>query len=326
MNGKIGLEEHFAVGDTLADSAEYAEGGHWPELRAHLLDVHEDRLRAMDGQGIETMVLSLNSPAVQAVHDRHRACTLAERANDFLAEQVGRRPDRFEAFAALPMQDPEQATRELERCIRQLGFRGALVNGYSQVGTPETVRYCDDPVYADFWATAAALDAPFYLHPRNPVPSWARIYDGHEWLLGPTWAFAHETGTHALRLMGSGLFDRHPTLKIVLGHLGEGLPSAIWRIDNRTAWMRGPTTPRPARRPMSAYLHENFWVTTSGFFHTASLKATVLEMGVDRVLFSTDCPFERIADAASWFDTADIPESDRRRIGRDNARALFKLQ
>src|SRR4030095_7861587 len=134
MQGKIGLEEHFAIPETLQDSAGFVPGGYWRELSARLLHIHEDRVRQMDEHGMEMMILSLNAPAVQAVPDPKKACELSVRANDFLAEQVARRPDRFQAFAALPMQDPEKATRELERCMTELGFRGALVNGFSQVG------------------------------------------------------------------------------------------------------------------------------------------------------------------------------------------------
>jgi 2,3-dihydroxybenzoate decarboxylase len=130
----------------------------------------------MDEHGMEMMILSLNAPAVQAVPDPKKACELAIRANDFLAEQVARRPDRFQAFAALPMQDPERATRELERCMTELGFRGALVNGFSQIGTTDNATYYDAPQYAPFWEAAQRLDAPFYLHPRNPLASGAQIY------------------------------------------------------------------------------------------------------------------------------------------------------
>ena len=122
------------------------------------------------------------------------------------------------------MQDPEAAARELERCVKELGFRGALVNGFSQVGDADTAVYYDLPQYRPFWAMVERLDVPFYLHPRNPLPRDAKIYEGHPWLLGPIWAFGQETAVHALRLMGSGLFDAHPRLQIILGHMGENLP------------------------------------------------------------------------------------------------------
>ena len=174
------------------------------------------------------------------------------------------------------------------------------------------------------WAQLERLDVPFYLHPRNPLAADARIYQGHEWLLGPTWAFAQETAVHALRLIGSGLFDRHPGLKIVLGHMGEGLPYNMWRIDYRNAWVKAPPRHK-ARRRIADYFHENFYLTTSGNFRTQALIDAILEIGADRILFSVDWPFENVDHACNWFDAAPISEADRRKIGRLNARALFKL-
>jgi predicted TIM-barrel fold metal-dependent hydrolase len=324
MNGKIGLEEHFAIRETLQDSAGYLPNDCWSELSNRLLDIQDDRLRQMDKNGMEMMILSLNAPAVQAIPDPRKARELAIRANDELAEQVAKRPDRFQAFAALPMQDPEMAIEELERCMTQLEFKGALVNGFSQVGTPENVVYYDAPQYDPFWAAAERLDAPFYLHPRNPISSWAQIYDGHPWLLGPTWAFGQETAVHALRLMASGVFDRYPGLKIILGHMGEGLPYSMWRIDNRNAWVDAPKN-YPAKRKFCEYFQNNFYLTTSGNFRTQSLIDAILEIGSDRILFSTDWPFENVDHAANWFDATSISEADRLKIGRTNAAKLFKL-
>ncbi|HUN97211.1 MAG TPA: amidohydrolase family protein [Bradyrhizobium sp.] len=324
MDGKIGLEEHFAIPETLNDSAGFVPDDHWPELCSRILDIHERRLRLMDAHGMEMMLLSLNAPAVQAIPDPERADEIARRANDFLAEQVSKRPDRFQALAALPMQDPDLAGRELQRCVNELGFRGALVNGFSQVNDANSAVYYDLPQYWPFWALVEALDTPFYLHPRNPLPGWAQIYQGHEWLLGPTWAFAQETAVHALRLMGSGLFDKHPGLTIVLGHLGEGLPYSMWRVDHRNAWVKAPPK-YPAKRKIADYFHENFYLTTSGNFRTQSLIDAILEIGSDRILFSTDWPFENVDHAAHWFDAASISEADRIKIGRLNAIKLFKL-
>jgi len=207
MLGKIALEEHFAMTETLADSAEFAPPVHWDELRRRLLDIEDRRLRQMDANGVEMMLLSLNSPSVQSTPEPDRAKELARRANDYLAEKVSKRPTRFQGLAALPMQDPEAAAEELERCVEQLGFRGALVNGFSQVASTSKLLYYDLPQFRPFWQTVQRLDVPFYLHPRNPLPEHSAIYEGHNWLLGPTWAFAQETAVHALRLMGSGLLD-----------------------------------------------------------------------------------------------------------------------
>jgi 2,3-dihydroxybenzoate decarboxylase len=269
----------------------------------------------MDRHGIETMILSLNAPAVQAIPDPDRAAEVARRANDFLAEEAQKRPDRFQAFAALPMQDPDVAARELERCVNELSFKGALVNGFSQIVDPDNAVYYDLPQYRDFWGVVASLDVPFYLHPRNPLPSMAQIYDGHPWLLGPVWAFGQETAVHALRLMASGLFDEYPALTIILGHMGEGLPYSMWRVDNCNAWI-GQKRPFPAQRTLGEYFRN---------FHTPTLNAAMAEIGAERILFSTDWPFENIDHAADWFDDADISEADRRMIGRDNAARLFKL-
>ena len=325
MQGKIGLEEHFAIPETLQDSAGFLADESWTELSARLIDIQERRLREMDDNGMEMMILSLNAPAIQAIPQRAKAIELAKRANDFLAEQVALRPNRFQGFAALPMQDPDAATLELERCMKDYGFRGALVNGFSQTDTPENVVYYDAPQYEGFWAKTEQLDAPFYLHPRNPISSWAQIYDGHPWLMGPTWAFAQETAVHALRLMASGLFDRHPGLKIVLGHLGEGLPYNMWRVDNRNGWVKAPKS-YPAKKPLAEYFQQNFWLTTSGNFRTQTLIDAMLEIGADRILFSTDWPFENVDHACQWFDATSISEADRFKIGRTNAVDLFKLK
>jgi len=322
VKGKIGLEEHFAIRDTLSDSAGFVPQDHWPELEDRLLDIHEKRLRQMDEHGMEMMILSLNAPAVQAIPDPQKAKEIARRANDALADQIARRPDRFQGFAALPMQDPDAASRELQRCVKDLGFRGALVNGFSQLG--ERTLYYDLPQYWPFWGVVENLDVPFYLHPRNPLPKDAAIYEGHRWLMGPAWAFGQETAVHALRLMGSGLFDKYLKLQIVLGHMGEGLPFSIWRVDYHNAWVKFPQ-PYPAKKKIGEYFSENFHITTSGNFRTQSLIDAMMEIGADRILFSTDWPFENIDHAAEWFDRASISEADRIKIGRSNAIRLFKL-
>ncbi len=324
MKGKIGLEEHFAIPETLNDSKGFLGDAVWPELEKRLLDMQEYRLRQMDQHGMQMMLLSLNAPAVQAIFDIKKATEMARRANDFLAGEVRKRPERFQGLAALAMQDPDEATRELRRCVKELGFRGALVNGFSQIGDPNSMVYLDDARYRGFWAECEKLDVPFYLHPRNPLPSAAQIYEGHPWLLGPTWAFGQETAVHALRLMASGLFDAHPRLQIVLGHMGEGLPYSIWRVDHRNGWTKTP--PRyPAKKKLGEYFQENFHLTTSGNFRTQTLIDAILEVGAERILFSTDWPFENVDHAADWFDAASISEADRVKIGRSNAVRLFKL-
>lgn len=322
MKDKIALEEHFAIDLTIEQSRIYARPGVWEKLRADLLDVEQQRLERMEESGTAFSILSLNAPGTQGIPDPAEAIHVAQRANDALAAFVSRHPQRLGGFAALPMQDPDAAARELERSVRDLGFHGFLVNGFTQLGDTDTIVYYDDPRFDDFWKTVEDLGKPFYLHPRDPLPINARAFQGFPWLGAPTWAFAVETSTHALRLLTSGLFDRYPGLQMILGHMGECIPFHIWRIDHVLQ-----IAPRgnPAQRPVSAYLRDNVHITTSGVFHTPAMLLTMLTTGSDRILFSVDYPFEVHAEAANWFDSCEISELDRRKIGRDNARRLFGL-
>ena len=324
MDGKIGLEEHFSFEDTIEDSNGFLDPSVWPELKSRLLDFSDKRLRFMDKYGMEVMILSLNAPAVQGIPNVKKAIEIAKKSNDLLAEQVAKRPNRFRALAALPMQDPEMAAKELKRCVEELNFCGVLVNGFSQIEKLDSAIYLDLKKYWPFWGVVEELDVPFYLHPRNPLPSMAQIYEGHPWLLGPTWAFGQETAVHALRLMGSGLFDEYPKIKIILGHLGEGLPYNMWRVDHRNSWVKAKPQ-YPAKKKIVDYFNSNFYVTTSGNFRTQTLIDAILEIGSDRILFSSDYPFEGIEEAALWFDNTSISERDRVKIGRTNSNELFKL-
>ena len=320
MQGKVAVEEHFAIPDTTDRSMRY-QTDYWKGLQPRLLDLHDRRLAEMDKTGIEIEIISLNSNGVQSVLDPAKAAELARKANDALAEAIAKRPDRFAGFAALPMQDPQAAAHELERCVRDLKFKGALVNSYTQLGVADSAVYYDLPQYRPFWAVVERLGVPFYPHPRDPLPSRRQAYEGHPWLIASPWGFAEETAMHTLRLMGSGLFDDYPKLKIVIGHLGERIPYDLWRLDHRLRKVPG----RPAKRSMGEYFRENFYVTTSGNFCTQSLVHAILTLGADRLLFAVDYPFEDHAQAAEWFDAADIAEIDRHKIGRSNAMALFDL-
>ena len=330
---KISLEEHVVVpdaGESGHQERAYFDGqkgglfGARPWLRNALLDIHGQLLQSMDAAGIEMSVLSLNAVGIQGIPDKAEAIATARRANDYLAEQVAKNPKRFQAFAALPMQDPEAAAQELTRSVRSLGLKGTLVNGFSQIGREDNAVYLDLPQYWDFWATVESLDVPFCLHPRDPLPGWTPFLDGHPWLLNARWAFTVETASHALRLMASGLFDRYPKLTIVLGHLGETLPNAMWRIDNRIERM--PSREIPAKQKLGHYLRNNFYICTSGNFCTAALMNTVQCVGADRILFAVDYPFSKMTEASAWFDALDvISESDWNKIARTNAEKLLKL-
>ena len=321
MQGKIAVEEHFGLAETAAKSVRIPESRYWADIQGKLVDLFDRRLAEMDACGIEREVLSLNANGIQEVPDTAAAVDLAKRCNDALAQAVSKEPRRFAALAALPMQDGQAAAAELRRCVRDLKFKGALVNSFSQIGIPDSAVYYDLQQYWPFWAVVERLGVPFYLHPRDPLPTRRQAYEGHPWLIASPWGFAEETAMHALRLMGSGLFDLYPKLQIVIGHLGERIPYDLWRLDHRLTKVPG----RPAKRAMGDYFRQNFYVTTSGNFCTQSLIHAILTLGADRLLFAVDYPFEDHAQACSWFDSTEISEADRCKIGRDNAVALFGL-
>lgn len=321
---KIALEEHMSLPETLDDARGFVGGtADWPAFERQILDVGELRIELMDKNGVEFTLVSLNAPAVQAIVDVKKAIDVAKRANDFLAECVARHPRRFAGFAALPMQDPEAAAAELTRCVKQLGFKGALVNGFTQAVVADSVIYYDIPEYRDFWAAVSDLNAPFYLHPRTQIPSRLQDFEGHGWMTGSPWGFAQNTALHALRLCGSDLFERYPNLKIILGHLGERIPYDLWRIDARLKFARRGYQ---GKRLPGEYFRKHFYITTSGNFSDAAFQCAVAEMGVDHVLFSTDYPFEDMRDASSWFDKLSLNDADRQKIARGNAIALFDLK
>lgn len=324
MQGKIAFEEHVAIEETVEEIKAFAgDSGRLDDFTLELLDVDEMRIAAMDRTGIEFAILSLNAPGIQSILDTKEAIRTARKANEKLAGAVSRHPDRYAAFAALPMQDPAAASAELEYCVTELGFKGAMVNGFTQKDDPDTTIYYDIPEYRDFWATVSRLDVPFYLHPRMQILSQSAMYDGHPWLRSAPWGFAVETATHALRLCGSGLFDDFPNLKIVVGHMGEGIPFGLWRLDARMKF-----SPRGYRgkRPLGDYFRENFHITTSGNFNDPAFRCTLDVFNNDHVYFSADYPFERMDDAADWFDaTTELSAEERLKIGRTNAIKLFNL-
>src|SRR3954452_2412029 len=317
MAGKIALEEHFvtpALEDLVLNPG-------WPEdafrrTLDRLEDVAGERLELMGRYGIAMSVLSLASDGIQGLDDPALAVRRAAQANDALAALVAARPDRFAGFAAVALQDPSAAAAEAERAVRELGFQGVLVNGYSN-GAP----YYDDERYLGFWEALEGLGVPFYLHPRNPLESMREIYRGRPELLGPTWAFGVETATHALRLIVSGLFDRFPSLQVVLGHLGEGLPFQTYRLEQRLKRRADVSL----RRLPTVVLRENFFVTVSGNYHTPSLVGVLSELGPDRVMFAVDHPFEDVADGADWFDALDLDDDVRSKIAAGNAQRLLQL-
>jgi 2,3-dihydroxybenzoate decarboxylase len=289
-------------------------------VQERLLEFDTTRLQAMDEANVEKVLLSLTTFGIQAIADRREAQSTARTVNDYLAERVRAHPDRYAGMASLALHDPDEAVRELERCVAKLGFKGVMVNGYSQVDTDSNLLYLDDARLTPLWEALTALDIPLYLHPRSSYK--AAQYDSHPELTGAAWGFAPETATHALRMVYSGLFDRFPTAKLVLGHLGEAIPFFAWRIQHGINFSPNG---RSTKKRLADYLAENIWVTTSGNFSTQALHCALLTMGADRILFSNDYPYEDYAEGAKFMDTVAISESDRRKIAYTNAKSLYNL-
>jgi len=324
MKNKIAFEEHFAIKETLEETRNFAgDSGVWDDFTREILDLGNERLDHMDKTGIGLAILSLNAPGIQRIFDADEALNVAKKANDRLAEAVAKHPGRYAALAALPMHDADLASKELTRCVRELGFKGCMVNGFQQVGTADNVKYYDLPEYRSFWATVSELDVPFYLHPRMQLPKRAPIYEGHPWLMSAPWGFAVETSIHSLRLCGSGLFDDYPRLRICIGHLGENIPFGLWRIDAR---MRFSRRGYRGKRPLGDYFRQHFHITTSGNFDDPAFRCTLDTLDNDKIYFSADYPFERMEDASNWYDATPVITAEQRlKIGRGNAIRLFKL-
>jgi len=310
----IALEEHYWDADVAKhfDSPESRNA----ELRRRLDDLGALRIREMDEAGIDVQVLSHGAPSTQRI-DAATAVPLARRANDRLHEAVRAHPDRFAGFAALPTADPKAAADELERAVTKLGFKGAMVHG------PTNGVFFDDKRFWPIFERAQALDVPLYIHPSTPVQAVADAYykdylDKFPQLLTAAWGYTVETATQGIRLVLSGVFDAYPRAKIILGHLGESLPFSAWRIN--MCLSRGGQASN-----FRDTFNEHFWITTSGNFSTPALMCCMMEMGVDRILFSVDYPFVPNPPGTKWM--ADLPLSleDRTKILSGNARRLLRM-
>jgi 2,3-dihydroxybenzoate decarboxylase len=312
MVKKIALEEHFLCPDFIEywnPTAVDLPAERREKALSRLTDFGEMRLAAMDEAGITRAVLALAGPGVQAERDATMAVRRARAANDFLAQQIEKRPDRYSGFAHLAMQNARAAADELERCMRELKFCGAMINGHTNG------QYLDDPALYPFWERAEALGALIYLHPADPVTP-APVLEGHKGLRRATWEWTFETGSHALRLIFSGLFDRFPRARLGLGHLGETIPFLLWRFDSRA----GPNFYAiKLGKPPSQYFKDNFVVTTSGMCSAEPLDCTIAALGHERVMFAADYPFESAQEAGEFIDRVAIPESVREAISANNA-------
>ncbi len=286
-------------------------------LDDRLLDIGAARIAHMDAIGIDMQVLSLTSPGVQ-VFESALATRLAAESNDALAAAVGAHPTRFAGLAAIAPQDPAASAKEIERGATKLGLCGIIVNSHTKG------EYLDAPKFRPILEAAQAHDLPIYLHPREPAASWVGPYlDYALWFAG--WGFAAETGLHAMRLIMSGTFDRFPKLRIVLGHMGEGIPFWLQRIDNRYRLEVKIGACEKLERLPSEYFLDNFVITTSGVTSMPALRLSLDELGVERILFAADFPYEDDAEAVRFMDGASITEEERKKVYETNACRVFKL-
>jgi 2,3-dihydroxybenzoate decarboxylase len=313
---KIALEEHF-MSPELEEYWRPTMASVPPKifeaLYSRLTNFGALRLGEMDGAGIEVAVLSVAGPGVQVERDAKRATAKAGEANDFLAEKIAEHPDRLQGFAHVAVQDPAAAAMELERCVKELGFKGAMINGQT-LG-----HYLDERQFDPFWEKAEELQTWIYLHPADPVEPYAS-YGPYQELTRATWGWGVETGTHALRLVFGGVFDRFPKARLLLGHLGETLPYLLWRIDNRSKFYNA----KLGREP-SEYIRDNMAVTLSGMYSAEPLNCAIAALGSSRVMFSADYPFESIAEAGHFMDSVTLSKELREDVAWRNAARLLDI-
>jgi 5-carboxyvanillate decarboxylase len=321
------LYRHMLASKTLQDPGFLSLWGFYlgsPSARAtqiidRLQDIGERRVADMDATGIDMHILSLTSPGVQ-VFDAATAVSLARSSNDQLAAAISKHPGRFAGLAAIAPQNPQEAAKELERGVRTLGLKGAIVNSHT-LG-----EYLDDPKFWDIFAAAEVLDVPLYLHPNSPSagliqPLLQRGLDG------AIYGFGVDTGMHLLAIITRGAFDRFPKLRIVVGHLGEALPFWMFRLDymhRATVNSQRYSFLKPLQRKVSEYLRENVYVTSSGMAWAPAIQFCQQVLGVDRVMYAMDYPYQFEASEVVEMDAAGT-DIERRKFYELNARAVFKL-
>lgn len=321
----ITLEEHFISPGFLAGPGKgFAEqlrsrGPRGERMYEQLQDIGDKRIAEMDAAGIDMQVLSLNSPGVEQAEAAEQL-SIAVESNDFLAEAVKKYPSRFAAFAALPVAAPDRAAEELDRRVRQQGFKGTLINGHTRG------RYLDDRFFSPILERAEALNVPIYLHPTIPPKAVVEASFGGfsppvtAVFAGAGWGWHIETAIHLIRMILGGVFDRYPKLQVVIGHLGEGIPFMLPRLNKNL-----PTEVTKLNRPIGAYLRENVHYTFGGFNFPATFLNLLLEVGVGRIMFSVDHPYGSMAEARAFLQQLPASEVDRERIAHGNAEKLLGL-
>jgi predicted TIM-barrel fold metal-dependent hydrolase len=321
----ITLEEHFVSPGFLAGPGKHfmeqvrARGPRGVKISEQLQDVGDKRIAEMDAAGIDMQVLSLNSPGVEQAEAAEQL-SIAVESNDFLAEAVKKNPRRFAAFAALATAAPDKAAEELDRRVRQQGFKGTLINGHTRG------RYLDDKFFWPILERAEALNVPVYLHPTIPPKavveaSFAGFSPPVTGVLAAAgWGWHIETAVHLIRMILGGVFDRYPKLQVVIGHLGEGIPFMLPRLNKNL-----PKELTKLDRPLGAYLRENVHYTFGGFNFPATFLNLLLEVGVERIMFSVDYPYGSMAEARAFLEHVPVSEADRERIAHGNAEKLLGL-
>jgi predicted TIM-barrel fold metal-dependent hydrolase len=320
----ITVEEHFTSPGFLAGPGKEfithlrGRGPRGVKMGEQLADVGDQRIAEMDAAGIDMQVLSLNSPGVEQAEAAEQLAVSAE-SNDFLAAAVKKYPTRFAAFAQLPVAVPDKAAEELERRVKQ-GFKGTLINGHTRG------RYLDDKFFSPIFERAQALNVPVYLHPTVPPKAVIEAsYGGFSpavtgMLIGGGWGWHIETAVHLIRMILGGVFDRYPKLQVVIGHLGEGIPFMLPRMNKNL-----PKEITKLERPVAAYLRENVHYTFGGFNFPATFLDLLLEVGVGRIMFSVDHPYGSMAEARAFLQQTPVSEADRERIAHGNAEKLLGL-
>jgi 2,3-dihydroxybenzoate decarboxylase len=311
----IAVEEHYSDQELVAHAS--GEPSRNIEISKRLYDLAELRLKEMDEAGIDVQVLSHAAPSAQMLPN-DIAVDLTRRVNDRLHTAIGANPSRFAAFAALPTSDPIAAADELERTVERLSFKGGMIHGLADG------QFIDDKRFWPIFARAEVLDVPIYLHPSVPHPAVIDVYykdyeKDFPMLARAAWGYTVETATQAIRMVLSGVFDAHPRLKIILGHLGETLPFLVWRIDHSLS--------RPGQKPIHFrdVFCNHFYITTSGNFSNPALLCCVMVMGVDRIMFAVDWPHVKNLLATRWMETVPLCEEDKGKILSGNAKRLLRM-
>ena len=316
----ITIEEHFlANGFREIMHKNNLAGGLSPQIQATLSDLDSTRLKDMEANGIDLQVISHNTFNIASLSTQQNV-ELTRSANDQLAEAVAAHPDHYAGFAILPMNDPTAAVAELDRAIHSLGFKGVMIHGTTNG------LFLDHPSFFPLLERVAALNVPLYLHPAEPPPVVRdAYYTGFDpavnfFLSTSSWGWHSETAIHSLRLMLSGVFDRLPTLQVIIGHMGEMIPFMLDRINNTIA----PAAKNLQRR-LPEYFLQNFYITTSGFFTDPPLLLALQVMGADRIIFSVDYPYSTNKQGRIFLDNASISPADKEKISHLNAERLLRL-